>query len=185
MGQERSNPRAWLDLLHQAAQQPHAIIYDADTKQFSASGSLLAACAAAMQHTYMAWHAQPARTTEQMRHWQDDEVYSNYIEYMKPGWIQHMAHTDGLRVLHAAPDGDCLFHSVSLLLTGAQEQTTRLRLHAAIELLTHINDHKGTMETGAHIDSHSRATQYIGMITQHQAYMSTQHQARQQPCWHK
>jgi hypothetical protein len=98
-------------------------------------------------------------------------VYNNYIETMKPSWIQHMASDVKLRVLHAEPDGNCLFHSVSLLLTGTQEHTTRLRLHAAIELLMNINSHRDTMEVGDFISSHERAISYIADLTRHQAYM--------------
>ncbi len=73
-GPTRSSPKAWLDLIHLATQQPHAITYDGNTQQFVVNNSLLGACAAAMQNTYMSWHALPTRTTEQMRHWQFQSI---------------------------------------------------------------------------------------------------------------
>ncbi len=94
------------------------ICYNETTKQFTIDGSIQSACAAALQHTYVTWHATPTRTTDQLPHCANDLVYNNYIETMKPSWIQHMASDIKLRVLHAEPDGNRLFHSVSLVLTG-------------------------------------------------------------------
>jgi hypothetical protein len=62
-GRRRQCPKAWLEVLHRAAQHPCAIQYDPLTKQFSVHNTLRNACAAAMQHTYMSWHALPTRTT--------------------------------------------------------------------------------------------------------------------------
>jgi hypothetical protein len=98
-GPRRQCPKAWLEVLHRAAQHPCAIQYDPLTKQISFHNTLRDACAAAMQHTYMSWHALPTRTTEQLSHCRDDEVYHkyhNYIDIMKPGWIPHMATNCGL-----------------------------------------------------------------------------------------
>ena len=54
---------------------------------------------------------------------------------MQPAWRQHAQASPGMRILHTTPDGDCLFYSASLLVTGSERDGARLRLHTAAEIL--------------------------------------------------
>jgi hypothetical protein len=134
----------WLRKIRSAFRSTGGIRYNpTSSNAYEVDTRVVSICGEAWQDTRQNWLQMPTREVNQLSDCRADTTYARYMRQLRPDWYATLHNRDDeaakFKMLQSTGDGNRYFNAISILLVGNEGLHLKLRLHAAIEVITHVH----------------------------------------------